>query len=277
MKRLLSCLAVFALCGITSSFADENTRALQAKLKAGGFYFGNESGTFDSDTAAALTRYQIRNGLPISGQLDAATAKSLGMAAVTPSGTPAPANPETWRRLRKTDQQFLTDLNSRKPAPAPSKRATATPQRPPNPQPQTADAPPANDAGYASTFTLSRERLRDYIAAFVLAGLNPEIGQELEFFSDRVRYYDSGVIAREKIRRDLQTYANRWPDRRFWLAGEVQVQPPRADGLLRVTFPLRYELRNGSKQKSGTVRKTLDLQVVRGEDLEIVGVNERKA
>jgi N-acetylmuramoyl-L-alanine amidase len=278
MKRLLICLLVTALLGISSSRADENIRALQSKLKESGFFFGEVNGTYSSDTAAAVTRYQIRNGLPISGQLDPATAKSLGLAAGN-AGTTAPAagNADTWRSLRKTDQQFLTKINAGKPA---SKAAKAPPAPPRAPvaasQPPAAPAANTGAAPYASTFTLSRERLRDYIAAFVLAGLDPEIGAELEFFGDSVRYYDSGAIGRDKIRRDLQTYANRWPERRFWLAGEVQIQPPQADGLLRVTFPLRYELRNGPKQKAGTVRKTLELQV-RGEDLEIVGVNERKA
>lgn len=276
MKHFLVCLLALAIAGITPASADENTRALQTKLKDGGFYFGEVNGTFGSDTSAALTRYQIRNGLPISGQLDAATAKSLGITASQPATQPpATGNAETWRQLRKTDQRFLTRMNERKPEPAATRAATkaAPPAAPPAP---VADAPAAGEAPYASTFTLSRERLRDYIAAFVLAGLDPEIGAELEFFGDQVRYYDSGMIGREKIRKDLQTYANRWPNRRFWLAGHVQIQPPRPDGLLRVTFPLRYELRNGAKQKSGTVRKTLELQV-QGEDLEIVGVNERKA
>ena len=79
---------------------------------------------------------------------------------------------------------------------------------------------------------------------------------------------------REKIRRDLRAYNRRWPERRFWLAGEVEVEP-QADSRLRVTFPLRFELRNGSKRASGKVLKTLIVEVT-GEDLQIVSVNERK-
>ncbi|MEP7072026.1 MAG: hypothetical protein ABI839_06530, partial [Verrucomicrobiota bacterium] len=122
---------------------------------------------------------------------------------------------------------------------------------------------------------LKRERLRDYIGAFVLAGLDRQVGAELEFFADRVRYYDDGVVGREKIQSDLVRYARQWPQRRFWIAGElkVTVQP---DSRFRVTFPLRYELANGSRHSSGKVRKTLLLEV-HGDDLEIVGVDETKA
>jgi hypothetical protein len=122
---------------------------------------------------------------------------------------------------------------------------------------------------------MGTERLRDYIGAFVLAGLDPHVGSETEFFADRVEYYDEGVMDREKIRKDLQRYAARWPDRRFWVDGEIHVEPQ--DGSrIRVTFPLRYDLRNGAKHSSGKINKTLVVKQD-GDDLQIVAVNERKA
>jgi hypothetical protein len=116
--------------------------------------------------------------------------------------------------------------------------------------------------------------VRDYVGAFVLAGLDPHVGAEADFFADRVHYYDQGVLGREKIRQDLQRYAARWPERRFWLAGDIAVEPQ--NGGVRVTFPLRYDLHNGAKHSSGKIDKTLVLEPV-GDDLAIVAVNERKA
>jgi peptidoglycan hydrolase-like protein with peptidoglycan-binding domain len=267
MKRLLLLLLALTVCGIASASADENVRAAQTRLKEGGFFFGEPNGTYNSETAAAVSRYQIRNGLQITGQLDAATSKSLGVRAVAAS-TPAPkADSDSWRRLRKTDPQFLARQNAGAKQPVPAKKRVAAPRAAP--------APPANvpDAGY-QTFTLSRERLRDYVGAFVLAGLDPQVGAELEFFADRVNYYDQGIVARDKIRRDLRSYNDQWPERRFWLAGNVNVEP-QADSRLRVTFPLRYELRNSRKRASGKIQKTLLLEVT-ADDLQIVAVNERK-
>jgi peptidoglycan hydrolase-like protein with peptidoglycan-binding domain len=269
MKRLLLSLLALTICGIASVSADENVRAAQARLKEGGFYFNEPTGTYDSETAAAVSRYQIRNGLQITGQLDAATSKSLGIAAAAATNAPAPrTDSDSWRRLRKTDERFLSRMNERaKPTPRPRARPQATPP--------TAVSPPVQppESNY-QTFTLSRERLRDYVGAFVLAGLDPRVGAELEFFADRVNYYGEGVVNREKIRRDLLSYNEKWPQRRFWLAGEVQVEPQR-DSRIRVTFPLRYELRNGGKRSSGKIRKTLLLEVT-ADDLQIVSVNERK-
>jgi hypothetical protein len=109
----------------------------------------------------------------------------------------------------------------------------------------------------------------------VLAGLDPRVGSEAEFFADRVKYYDQGVIDREKIRNDLQGYAARWPERHFWFAGNLIIEPQHRKRV-RVTFPLRYELRNGATYSSGTINKTLVLEPV-GDDLQIVAVSESKA
>ena len=113
INRTLVSILALVLWAAASTFADDNTRAAQTRLKADGFYFGDVNGVNNSETAAAITRYQIRNGLQISGQLDAATAKALGVASSNPS-TASPvarADSETWRRLRKSDQQFLEKLN----------------------------------------------------------------------------------------------------------------------------------------------------------------------
>jgi peptidoglycan hydrolase-like protein with peptidoglycan-binding domain len=272
MKRFLLIVFAVSTCGVGALLADENVRAAQARLKERGFYFGELTGNYDSETAAAVTRFQIRNGLQISGQLDGATAKSLGVGAVAAAAAPPAAESGTWQRLRRTDERFLRNLNEREPEARAAARARTTPA-PRQPQPAPA-APQLEPAEPGQTFTLSRERLRDYVAAFILAGLHPRVDSELEFFGPRVSYFDQGVIGREQLRRDLISYNQRWPERRFWLAGEVQVEP-RADSRLRVTYPMRFELRNGSKRSSGTVLKTLIVEVT-GEDLQIVGVNERR-
>lgn len=267
MKKFFFALLVVYFCAGRAIYADDNVGAVQTRLKQDGFYFGEVTGTYDSETAAAVSRFQIRNGLPISGQLDPATAKALGMAAGATVAT-QPAAADTWQRLRKTDRQFL----GRQATPA---KVTSRPTgRTETPAATTAAAPlqPASPDG--STMVLSRERLRDYVASFVLAGLDPNIGAELEFFADRVSYYGEGTVDREKIRRDLQRYSQQWPQRRFWLAGQVDVQP-QPDSSIRVMFPLRFELRNGAKRSSGTVAKTLLLEVT-GDDLQIVSVKERK-
>ena len=284
MKKVLLFLLATSLC-LVSVRADESVKAVQTKLKEGGFYFGNATGVYDSATAAAVTRFQIRQGLSISGRLDAATAQALGVATTTTAATEPAPEAGTWRRLRNGDMQFLKQLNAGEIAPpkAPGRAsptpaaqvATTTTTRTKTKTKTTAPAP-APPAPAAAPDVYGKERLRDYVGAFVLAGLDPQIGAELEFFADRVDYFGESNVSREKVRRDLLRYDRQWPQRRFWLAGEVEVAR-QADGKLRVTFPLRYELQNGSKRSSGKVSKTLVLRKAAEGDLEIVGVNERKS
>jgi peptidoglycan hydrolase-like protein with peptidoglycan-binding domain len=262
----------------------DNVRAVQMKLRDGGLYFGEIDGAYSSELAAALGRYQIRNGLPITGQLDVETSKALGAkpAVATPSTNHSTRTSETWQRLRKSDQQFpgtMEQLATPAASPSISGNEPAAANTPTN---TTARTPPVESAlaqSAAATSSpapnISEERLRDYVGAFVLAGLDPQVGAEAAFFADRVQYYGDGMMDREKIRQDLQRYNARWPQRKFSLAGDITVEP-QSDKRVRVTFPLKYELRRGGKHASGKVNKTLVLEPT-GDDLQIVAVNERKA
>ena len=285
---MLAFAVAVTLSVVASLSANDNVRAVQTKLRDGGFYFGEVDGAYSSQLSAALTRYQIRNGLPITGQLDVDTSKALGAKpAVTTSPGDSAQGSDTWRRLRKGERQTMATTNARERS---SARTTETPGSgtgtPPQESPhgmapiasestEPASAPPATAPETSSPANGRRERLRDYVGAFVLAGLDPHVGAEADFFADRVHYYDQGVMNREKIREDLKRYAEHWPERRFWLDGDVTVETENGNRV-RVTFPLRYELRNASKASSGKIDKTLVLEPA-GDDLEIVAVNERKA
>ena len=272
---------------VVAGWAEDNVRVVQMNLREAGLYFGEVDGAYSSELAAALGRYQIRNGLPITGQLDAETSKALGAKpAVATTANDRVKSSETWRRLRTGEQQ--TSANSRETLssrttgkagsgteiPQRSAPAATTPIYSDTTQPASAPPAIASDTSSPSP-NFSTERLRDYVGAFVLAGLDPHVGSETDFFADRVQYYDEGMKDHEKIRKDLTRYAARWPDRRFWLDGDITVEPQNGNRV-RVTFPLRYDLRNGVKRSSGKINKTLVLEPA-GDDLQIVAVNERKA
>jgi hypothetical protein len=271
MKQILFFLLAMSLCALGSARADENVQAAQSRLKDQGFYLGDVTGVYDSTTAAAITRYQIRHGLAISGKLDAATAQALGVSAAKDEATEAQVSSGTWRRLRNGDMEFLKQLESSG-IPPPGAQVELSPAAP---VPKATAARQTQEARLGSNGVDSPERLRDYVAAFVLAGLDSEVGSELEFFADRVDYFGEHNVDREKIRRDLLRYDQRWPKRRFWLAGHLKVEP-QANGELKLTFPLRYELHKRAKHSSGKVLKTLILRKTSDNNLQIVAVNEKR-
>ena len=263
--RFIFLAVAIGVAVVGSVSADENVREVEEKLRDGGFYSGNIDGAYSSQLSAALTRYQIRNGLSITGQLDVDTSKELSAKpAVTNNTGGFQQSSETWRRLRKEERrpstsarrsegatdapetssarteettQTITETSARSaPADTTSTRLE-TGHLPAAAQTSsqttgTAPAPPAK----TPTDDVSTERLRDYVAAFVLAGLDRNVGAEAEFFADHVQYYDQGIMDREKIREDLKRYDERWPERHFWIAGTAQHRATN-DNRARLTFP----------------------------------------
>ena len=75
MNRLL-CLVV-TFCAISVVHADESIRSLQQTLKDQGFYYGTVTGDKSAETTAAIRRYQIRNGLPVTGELNDETLSTV--------------------------------------------------------------------------------------------------------------------------------------------------------------------------------------------------------
>ena len=99
MKQFLFAVAIgLAVAALVR--VDDNVREVQTKLSDEGFYSGEIDGAYSTELAAAMSRYQVRNGLPITGQLDVETSNALGAKpTVGPSTAATEQNTETWRRL----------------------------------------------------------------------------------------------------------------------------------------------------------------------------------
>jgi len=100
MKRPLLCL-VITFCAISFAHADPAIRSLQQTLKDQGFYYGTVTGDKSAETTAAIRRYQIRNGLQVTGELNDETLRSVNSDAVTgaskTNSKPAISRPDSDR------------------------------------------------------------------------------------------------------------------------------------------------------------------------------------
>ncbi len=90
MKRTCFACVALLLASAIALRADQTTSAVQQALKDQGFYYGDVTGQKNADTTAAIRRYQIRNGLQITGAIEAETLRSLG---VGKGNGVAPASP----------------------------------------------------------------------------------------------------------------------------------------------------------------------------------------
>jgi peptidoglycan hydrolase-like protein with peptidoglycan-binding domain len=76
--------------------ADQLVESVQQALKDEGFYYGEVNGDMNANLTAAIRRYQIRNGLQVTGELSDETLRSLGIRssgssrATTKAASPTP-------------------------------------------------------------------------------------------------------------------------------------------------------------------------------------------
>ena len=115
MNRKFFVAALIFLSACSLALADRVIESAQQKLKDQGFYYGEINGQKDADTTAAIRRYQIRNGLQITGELNAETQRSLGLSS-KPASTPATRPAQT---PAPTPPGFLQETPAPKTTPAP--------------------------------------------------------------------------------------------------------------------------------------------------------------
>jgi peptidoglycan hydrolase-like protein with peptidoglycan-binding domain len=135
MNRKFFATALVVLVGCSVVWADPAVESAQKKLKDDGFYYGEINGKKDADTTAAIRRYQIRNGLQITGELNAETLRSLGLTSkpsstptTRPAQTPGPTPPGF---LEETPVPKVTPQQQQQPPPETDDEEETPPQTPP--------------------------------------------------------------------------------------------------------------------------------------------------
>ncbi|HEX4003225.1 MAG TPA: peptidoglycan-binding domain-containing protein [Candidatus Acidoferrales bacterium] len=95
---------------------------IQSALARGGYYKGEANGKWDSDTVAAMQKFQSANGLDSTGKLDAPTLQKLGLGSdIAGVSAPKPVVPKCCATPSTTTAPPSVD----KPAPTPQTLAPA--------------------------------------------------------------------------------------------------------------------------------------------------------
>lgn len=146
-------LLLFA-AGVHPLLADDQVARAQQQLKDGGFYYGEVTGEKNADTSAALRRFQIRNGLEITGELNDQTLKALASSSANrpaksaSATTPAPqAVPRETAQEESRDPANEDNVNPRYAQPPPGNGQ----DRPPPPQVYGAEPIPRAHGYFART------------------------------------------------------------------------------------------------------------------------------
>ena len=117
------------------------------------------------------------------------------------------------------------------------------------------------------------DQIRDFIAGFVVAGISQDVEAELQFYSEEPDYYDSGLVTKDFIKKDILRYDQNWPVRRYWLNGDIRILNGLEADTIEVQYQIKYFVKNQQKESSGMAIKTLKLRKTRN-GLEITSVRE---
>lgn len=284
-----------------ASRPDETTLLAQAALAKRGFYFDTPDGQFGPSTTDAIRRFQIREGLPVTGKLDDATSRALNLAAGVTKPAAAPPRPVA---STAADRDFLRQNGlSTGPAPSPIPGRAPTPKSPPvsaritgapPPRPPVRGPEPA-PTGDPNVFTSVPPRLvapritsgasavtpgeaAGFLRRYLTAGAADNLAPEVSFFAREVDYFNNGRVSRRFVERDQTAYRRRWPFRRYQLEREPELVRVSPDGTAEVRYRLRYEVESPAKVASGRTEGEVRIRRVLGggrEDFEIVSVKER--
>src|SRR5216110_566579 len=115
--------------------ADQMIEGVQQALKDQGFYYGEITGETNANLTAAIRRYQIRNGLQVTGELNSETLRSLGIDSSALARPAAKSTPSPGPGLPDLRDQSSGETAGGTP-PAGQPFANAPPDRqiyPPNP------------------------------------------------------------------------------------------------------------------------------------------------
>jgi peptidoglycan hydrolase-like protein with peptidoglycan-binding domain len=123
LMKLKVIVPVLCLALSVAAFSDELVKSAQTELKSQGFFYGEVTGVNSPETVAAVKRFQIRNGLEVSGTLTKETLDALGVSGDSPVTEPEKRAPTLKTPERRAEPiERATPSPSRKPPPVDLRR-----------------------------------------------------------------------------------------------------------------------------------------------------------
>ena len=100
---------VIAVCMAGFARADQTVHSVQQALKDQGVYYGNVTGDRSAETTAAIRRYQIRNGLQVTGEINPETLNSLNVSGKSAASSQPISKPAVTQSNTARSEQVAPD------------------------------------------------------------------------------------------------------------------------------------------------------------------------
>lgn len=245
------------------ALADDLTREVQEQLRGKGFYAGPLDGNAGSEFTAALRRYQIRHGLPVTGVLDVATAEVLDDENGSLRSSGLQASPDSSKPV------FRGDAVDNSPPPEATPASSPAAGGGPIPLPSSVETP-----AFEGSPGLTNERVQKFIAEYLSAGGSNNIDAQMRYFAFPVEYFEHGRVNEEFVRKDTAGYVRRWPARHYMLTDPVKVTLTSVD-TATAEFIIAFSVQKGNRRASGRTSNRVLVRDANG-TLQIIGIRERR-
>ncbi|MEP6808962.1 MAG: peptidoglycan-binding domain-containing protein [Chthoniobacterales bacterium] len=261
MKKGIRLFLLLCLFVPVTMRADEEVRQVQEELRKRNLYFGDIDGRATPELANSLNRYQERKGFPATGEIDDATAASLGLTHHPVTANPVSPLPDV--PVLKSDRALASSETERI---ALEKAAEEYPSAISTPPPP-AESPSAEQ-------NLSPAQITSYVQQYLRDGETADIPAQTKYFTYPVRYFDHGMQGPAFVTRDVRDYVKRWPDRKYSLLEPVTFAAIQ-ENETRVEFVIDYRVQRGETVAKGRTRNTWIIRP-EGKDLKILSIKEQR-
>jgi peptidoglycan hydrolase-like protein with peptidoglycan-binding domain len=265
VKRWCCGALLLLLAGAAS--AEEQVRRAQEELRRRNLYFGEVDGRLTEETVSAVRRYQTRKRLPVSGELTASTLRSLdipvGVTGEQSWPDVAVLKSDAAREIRESDRDLLEQMATATPESvgdgpeAVPPRIEEVPEPPAEPggevKPPVVEAAPAESGAPLKEERLTKEEVRAMIESYLAACEASDPERELQFYADRVNYFDHGTVKKEFVARDVHRFYKRWPRRQYKLL-DLQIAPASQDAV-EATFRISFQYEGAQKVSGKTLNR----------------------
>jgi len=144
---------------------------------------------------------------------------------------------------------------------------------PPRKTPATNDTPPKETAPAEEKPAVPPERAEEFVRKYLDACETNQLESELAYYSDKVKYFDQGVVGRSFIERDVAAFYKRWPQRSYELL-DFKVVREQGDEAV-VKFRIAFHYRSPQHTVAGKTDNYFTIQRT-GERLKFTSLKEQR-
>jgi serine/threonine protein kinase len=122
---------------------------------------------------------------------------------------------------------------------------------------------------------LDKENIHAFVESYLQASSRDDMSLLTSHYADNVVYYGWGMVGRDEISVDKQSFLKKWPQLSYVLQGEVRIEDTEHKNIKRVNFNIEFSASNPDNGNSSK-GKALRVLVLRSRPVEGIRIIEEK-